>query len=54
MNYNEEYERLAEAFYQDTGLMAPGKDMPAAMGNTVSQEERWEKWREWIGKNDTK
>lgn len=26
------YERLAEEFYRDTGMMAPGKDAPAAMG----------------------
>jgi len=26
---NERFERLAEAFYSETGKMAPGKDQPA-------------------------
>jgi hypothetical protein len=54
MNYNEEYERLAEQFYQDTGIMAPGKDMPAAMGKTISQEERWAAWEKWIKEGKAK
>lgn len=46
------YEKLAEAFYRDTGYMAPGKDVPAAMGNspTANLGLRQKKWTEWLQK----
>lgn len=44
----ERFEREAEAFYDATGYMAPGKDVPAAMGATSDYEMRracaWEAW----------
>jgi len=45
---NEQYEQLAAEFYRDTGMMAPGKDVPAAMGCIWSPRERFEKWNEWL------
>jgi hypothetical protein len=43
LDSNEEYEQLAEEFYRKTGLMAPGKDVPAAMG-LQDKAETWQKW----------
>jgi len=42
------YERLAEEFYHDTGLMAPGKDVSAAMGSADNDERRAAAWKHWI------
>ncbi len=49
----ESYERVAEEFWRDTGLMAPGKSVPLAMGSQNPDEVRarfdeWEKakWAE--------
>lgn len=47
-NTNDAYEELAEEFYKETGVMAPGKDMPAEMGNHYPYEERLERWCAWI------
>lgn len=45
---HEQWERLAEEFYQDTGLLRPGKDYPAGAHLTEKQEEeRSLKWRLW-------
>lgn len=41
------YEELAAAFHRETGMLAPGKDQPAAMNGSPSLEERAERWREW-------
>lgn len=43
----EHYEEIAEAFRRDTGLMAPGKDVAAAVGNDASSEDRRKTWNEW-------
>ncbi len=45
---NERYEKLAAEFYKKHGVMAPGKDEPAAMGQTISDEERMNLWREFL------
>lgn len=45
----ERFERLAERFHRETGLMAPGKDMPAAMG-PVDHDERMSSWVDWLGR----
>jgi hypothetical protein len=44
---NDEYEKLADQFYRETGMMAPGKDQPAAMGGP-DYEKRWNAWKNWI------
>lgn len=44
----ESFERLAAEFYRETGILAPGKDQPAAMGGHLSDEEREKAWRMWI------
>lgn len=49
MDANERYEKLAREFYQATGLMAPGKDSPAAMGGMHTLAERRAAWEDWIG-----
>jgi hypothetical protein len=41
------FEELAEAFRRETGMLAPGKDQPAAMNGSPSLEERAERWRLW-------
>ncbi len=46
------YERRAAQFFKDTGLMAPGKDMPAEL--YVSEEEalrRTSAWIQWLKAN---
>lgn len=44
---NEEFERLAEEFYQDTGFFAPGKD-PAALGGSFDERQALHLlWRQW-------
>ncbi len=47
MDANEQFEYMAELFYKKTGLMAPGKDSPAAFGVT-DREERQEAWKVWV------
>lgn len=43
----ERYEARAAAFYRATGMMAPGKDQPAAMGGP-SYEAREAAWLDWL------
>lgn len=50
---NERYERLAEEFYRATGMLAPGKDSPAAFG-TDPYERRLEAWTKWRAERDAK
>jgi hypothetical protein len=40
MTHTERYEADSEAFYAATGYMAPGKDVPMAMGGQNEQERR--------------
>jgi hypothetical protein len=47
MNTNERFEYMADLFYKETLMMAPGKDSPAAFGVT-DHEERDLAWREWL------
>ena len=44
----EQYEANAEAFYRETRIMAPGKDIPAAMGGYDEHELRAKLWRVWL------
>ena len=44
----EAWERIAEAFYRETGMLAPGKDQPAAMCGTPTGEERREAYDAWL------
>lgn len=47
MNSNERFEYMAELFYKETGLMAPGKDSPAAFGVT-DMDERQREFTKWV------
>lgn len=51
-NANQRFEKLAADFRRDTGMMAPGKDQPAAMGGP-SIEEREAAWRAWLDSRPT-
>lgn len=42
------YEMLAACFYRETGITAPGKDIPAAVGEMNSFDKRVEAWGTWI------
>lgn len=44
------YEELAEQFYDATGVMAPGKDVAAAMGPYDADLLRHKLWRVWLEK----
>lgn len=47
MNANERFEYMAELFYKQTGVMAPGKDSPAGF-SVDSYENRQKVWAEWV------
>lgn len=47
MGYAERFEVDAEAFYQETRLLAPGRSVPAAMYSDDYERRRHEKWDEW-------
>jgi hypothetical protein len=44
----ERFERLAAEFHRDTGLLAPGKDAPAASGGFPTERERADRWTAWL------
>lgn len=44
---SEAFELAAEMFYRDTGMLAIGKDQPAAWGNYPTYEQRSAAWRQW-------
>lgn len=46
----EQYEANAEAFYRETRILAPGKDVPAAIGDYDEHELRSKLWRVWLEK----
>lgn len=46
----EKYDRMADQFYRETGMMAPGKDVPAGLSGKYDFETRSAKWDEWIQK----
>lgn len=46
----ERFERDAAAFHRETGMLAPGKDQPAAMNGSPSDAERMDAWAEWLRK----
>lgn len=47
---NERYERLAKTFYDETGLMAPGKSVPVEMAaSQPGLDEREEAFDSWMG-----
>lgn len=50
-NATERYDRLAAQFYRETGIMAPGKDVAAALGTSMTIEDRYEAWRQWCAKS---
>jgi hypothetical protein len=46
---NDEFEELAEQFYNETGYLAPGKDWPAMLCGDPrgDYDVRLAKWKEW-------
>lgn len=44
------FERVAELFHRETGMLAPGKDQAAASGNSPTYEQRVEQWEAWYAK----
>ena len=45
MNANERFEYMAEQLYKKTGMLAPGKDCPAAFGR--SEDDIIQRDKEW-------
>ena len=43
------FERIAEQFYAETGLLAPGKSVPPAMGG-YDEAERQQRWDEFTAR----
>lgn len=48
MNDNERFERLAKAFHEETGIYAPGKDLPPHQPDVHGPALRMMAWREWL------
>lgn len=47
-NANDRFERLAAEFFAATGMLAPGKDQPGAMGGSREDyDRRVDAWRAW-------
>ena len=46
-NSLETFERIADLFRRDTGMLRPGKDQAMALGGHPTDEERDKAWREW-------
>jgi hypothetical protein len=44
---NHEFEKLAKQFYCETGMMAPGKDVPKGM-YPHNPRERHDLWCQWL------
>jgi len=49
MNANDRFEYMADLFFKETGLWAPGKDSCAAFGcrSDEEMEETQKQWRVW-------
>jgi hypothetical protein len=47
MNGNDRFEYMAELFYKETGMMAPGKDSCADFG-VVEHDKRYAEWKKWV------
>lgn len=49
------YEETASRFYRETGIMAPGKDIPVAMAEQpITYAERCERFTEWLNAQVTR
>jgi len=55
MDTNGVYEKLAAQFKKETGLLAPGKDAPAAVAGCpeYAHEYRLQEWDKWIASHCT-
>jgi hypothetical protein len=42
---------LDRLFYAATGMLSPGKDYPAAMGEPYTNEERRERYARWCAED---
>ncbi len=51
-NPTEHYENLAEEFYRDTMMIAPGKSVPEEMAR--DEEARGKAWNAWLKERRTK
>jgi hypothetical protein len=52
LDANTWFEIKAAAFYQRHHMLAPGKDQPAALGGSPSDEERSRVWGDWCINNE--
>ena len=48
-NVSAEYDRIAESFFKETGLFAPGKSIPLAMGLVYTADEEAARSLKWRG-----
>lgn len=47
-NYNDLFERVGDRFYQECGMLRPGKHQADALCGTPTDEERQERFDVWI------
>ncbi len=43
----EDFETLAQTFWEETGVIAPGVEIPPPLTDKWGEEERWRRWRQW-------
>ena len=44
----ETLEDLQRLFWEETGIVAPGLEIPPPLTDKWGEEKRWEEWRAWI------
>ncbi len=45
-----DFESLARSFWEETGVIAPGVEIPPPLTDKWGEDERWRLWRQWIGR----
>lgn len=51
-NFTGAFDNLARQFYNETGVVAPGKDIPPEMGSVSEYELRVKLWDMWRKQNE--
>ncbi len=44
----ESLEELQRLFWEETGFIAPGLDIPPPLTDKWGEERRWAEWRSWV------
>ena len=44
----EDVDALVQAFWEETGVIAPMVEIPKPLTDQWGEDERWRRWREWL------